>query len=96
MNGLFNSKFKPYSESFKKIQYTEVFDNLGSLLLNLHIIDLIIKENQAFEDYWQQFTEMFRKVESNYDRFNMNKKMLKKVQKFCEKIYSTLMHGNVF
>ena len=26
----------------------------------------------------------------------MNKKMLKKVQKFCEKIYSTLMHGNVF
>ena len=39
---------------------------------------------------------MFRKVEANYDKFNMNKKMLRKVQKFCEKIYSTVMHGNLF
>ena len=53
MNGLFNAKYKPYTESFKKIQYTEIFDNLGSLLLNLHIIDLIIQENAAFGDYWQ-------------------------------------------
>lgn len=42
MNGLFNAKNKVYIESFKKINYSEIFDNLGALLANLHIIDLII------------------------------------------------------
>jgi hypothetical protein len=42
MNGLFNMRYKPYVESFKKINYTEIFDNLGSLLTNLYIIDMII------------------------------------------------------
>jgi hypothetical protein len=45
MDGLFNAKAKYYVESFKKINYTEIFDNMGALLANLHIIDLIINEN---------------------------------------------------
>ena len=45
MNGLFNAKNKVYVESFKKINYSEIFDNLGALLCNLHVIDLIINEN---------------------------------------------------
>jgi hypothetical protein len=48
MDGLFNAKQKFYVESFKKINYTEIFDNLGALLANLHIIDLIITENTQF------------------------------------------------
>jgi hypothetical protein len=96
MNGLFNMAYKPYAESFKKINYTEIFDNLGSLLTNLYIIDMIIQENAEFEGHWEQFTEMFRKVESNYNKYNMNKRMLRKIQRFCEKIYGSMMHGHIF
>jgi hypothetical protein len=39
---------------------------------------------------------MFRKVESNYNKYNMNKRMLRKIQRFCEKIYSSMMHGHIF
>lgn len=52
MNGLYNAKYKPYIESVKKINYSEIFDNLGALLSNLHVIDLIINENTSFGDYW--------------------------------------------
>lgn len=48
MNGLFNSKYPVYKESFSKINYFAIFDNLGSMLTNLYIIDLIINENTAF------------------------------------------------
>lgn len=59
MNGLFNSKYPVYAESFKKITYNEVFDNLGSILTNLYIVDLIMAENTAFRDYWEQYNYMF-------------------------------------
>ena len=39
---------------------------------------------------------MFRKVESNFDKFHMKKRMLNKVQKFCQKMYSTVMNGELF
>jgi hypothetical protein len=79
MNGLFNTKFGLYSESFKKITYFEIFDNLGSMLTNLYTVDLIINENTAFQDYFQQYNSMFAKVSSNLDNYNMTKKMLKKL-----------------
>jgi len=59
MNGLFNSKYKVYSESFKKICYHEIFDNLGSILSTFYIVDLIIIENTNFQAYWEQYTRMF-------------------------------------
>ncbi len=52
MNGLFNSKFTVFKESFAKINYFCIFDNLGSMLTNLYIIDLIINENSSFQNYW--------------------------------------------
>lgn len=52
MNGLFRSKFDVYEQNFKKNVYFEIFDNLGSILTNLYIVDLIIQENTAFQDYW--------------------------------------------
>lgn len=55
MNGLFSSKNPIYAESFKKICYHEIFDNLGGVLTNLYIVDLIIGENGAFKDYWEQY-----------------------------------------
>ena len=48
MNGLFNAKYSVYADSFKKITYFEIFDNLGSMLTNLYTVDLIINENPAF------------------------------------------------
>jgi hypothetical protein len=39
---------------------------------------------------------MFRKVESNYDKYSMRKRMLGKLQKFCQKIYSNVMDGKLF
>jgi len=67
MNGLFDSGYPIYKESFKKINYNEIFDNLGSTLTNLYIVDLIIQDNSQFEDYWQQYNLMFAKVKSNPD-----------------------------
>jgi len=48
MNGLFDSGYSVYKDSFKKINYSEIFDNLGSTLTNLYIVDLIIKDNAQF------------------------------------------------
>ncbi len=48
MNGLFNSKAKLYSNAFKKIIYNEIFNNLGTILSTLYIVDLIIIENTNF------------------------------------------------
>ena len=45
MNGLFDSNYPIYKDSFKKTNYSEIFDNLGSTLTNLYIVDLIIKDN---------------------------------------------------
>lgn len=59
MNGLFNSKYPVFVDSFKKITYFEAFDNLGSMLTNLYTVDLIINENTAFRDYWAQYNNMF-------------------------------------
>ena len=43
MNGLFGEKSNPiYKESFKKLNYNCIFDNLGNILSNLYIVDLII------------------------------------------------------
>ena len=39
---------------------------------------------------------MFRKVESNYERYSMKKRMLTKIQKFCSKIYGNVMDGKLF
>jgi hypothetical protein len=52
MNGLFFSKTKFYSHTFKNLVYEEVFDNLGGILTTLYIVDLIILENTNFQKYW--------------------------------------------
>jgi hypothetical protein len=53
MNGLFNPKSKLYSNSFKKLIYFEIFNNLGTILTTLYIVDLIIIENTNFQSYWE-------------------------------------------
>ena len=53
MNGLFNAKSTLYKELLKnKSVYTEIFDNLGSILSTLYTIDLIILDNTNFQNYW--------------------------------------------
>ena len=59
MNGLFYTKSKFYSHTFKKLVYEEIFDNLGGILTNLYIVDLIIQENTNFQKYWEQYNRMF-------------------------------------
>jgi hypothetical protein len=53
MNGLFTYKEKHYQTYFKKLVYNEIFDNMGDLLINLYIVDLIIKENTNIDSHWQ-------------------------------------------
>ena len=48
MNGLFKAKSKLYDGNFKKIIYHEIFNNLGTILTTLYIVDLIIIENTNF------------------------------------------------
>ena len=42
MNGLFNKEEKVYKQTFKKLVYTEIFDNFGDILAKLYIVDAII------------------------------------------------------
>jgi len=48
MNGLFNAKSKFYIATFKKNTYHEIFNNLGTILTTLYIVDMIIIENSNF------------------------------------------------
>ena len=96
MNGLFDSNYPVYKESFKKINYNEIFDNLGSTLTNLYIVDLIIRDNVQFDTYWKQYNEMFLKVKSNPDSYLVTSKMLKKLNKFCARVYQNILSGNLF
>jgi hypothetical protein len=59
MNGLFKAKSVIYESLLKKNNvYTEIFDNLGSILSCLYTIDLIIQDNENFRTYWQQYNQM--------------------------------------
>jgi hypothetical protein len=53
MNGLFFTKSKFYASTIKKLNYEEIFDNLGGILTTLYIVDLIINENTNFQKYWE-------------------------------------------
>lgn len=79
MNGLFNSKSKLYSGFFKKQIYEEMFNNLGSILTTLYIVDLIIIENSNFEAYWQQYNKMFLIAKNDPTKYNMTDRKIKKI-----------------
>jgi len=96
MNGLFYDKNPIYKESFKKQNYYSIFDNLGSILTNLYIVDLIIKDNISFEQYWKVYNAMFQKVRSNPDAYTIDKRMLRRLMKFVEKMYANILNGNVY
>lgn len=96
MNGLFYDKNTLYKECFKKQCYHSIFDNLGNILSNLYIVNLIIKDNISFEDYWQQYNAMFQKVKSNPDAYTIERKMLRRLSKFVEKMYANILAGNVY
>ena len=93
MNGLFNSKLPVYKDNFQKLNYSAIFDNLGGMLINLYIIDLIINENTAFQDYWQQYNIMFDKVKSNMEMYNMTSKMLRRIMKKSSMLYTAVING---
>ena len=97
MNGLFGEKSNPiYKESFKKLNYNCIFDNLGNILSNLYIVDLIIQDNFAFKDYWMVYNEMFAKVKTNPDAYTITSKMIKKLQRFCEGLYNNILSGRLY
>ena len=96
MNGLFFDKHPLYKENFKKQMYYSVFDNLGTMLSNLYIVDLIIKDNTSFDAYWKTYNNMFAKVRSNPDAYTIEKKMLRRLMKFVEKMYANILQGNVY
>lgn len=96
MNGLFDDKYSVFKDSFKKICYSEIFDNLGSTLTNLYIVDLIIKDNAQFQEYWKQYNMMFAKVKSNPDSYTITPKMFKRLNRFCGKVYNNILGGNLY
>ena len=69
---------------------------MGSILTNLYIVDLIIKDNISFEHYWKSYNAMFQKVRSNPDAYTIDKKMLRRLMKFVEKMYANILNGNVY
>mmetsp|Transcript_28419 Transcript_28419/g.27372 ORF Transcript_28419/g.27372 Transcript_28419/m.27372 type:complete len:263 (+) Transcript_28419:542-1330(+) len=96
MNGLFQAKAKLYVNSFKKANYIQIFDNLASILQTLYIIDLIIIENTNFKNYWEQYNRMFMIAKNDNERFKVTDKQIKKIQKFCNKIYSSVLGGQLY
>lgn len=96
MNGLFNSKDKVYTNSFKKMIYHEIFDNFGEILTTLYIVDLIIQENSNFVQFWEQYNQMFLMAQTNPTKYNITQKRLKRVVKFCQKIYQNILSGHLY
>ena len=96
MNGLFFDKHPMYKDYFKKQIYYSIFDNLGAILSNLYIVDLIINDNISFKDYWESYNAMFQKVKSNPDAYTIDKKMLRRLSRFVEKMYANILSGNVY
>jgi hypothetical protein len=96
MNGLFNAKSKIYAASFKKLIYYEIFNNLGTILTTLYIVDLIIIENTNFQNYWEQYNRMFLIAKNDPAKYNFTDRKLKKIQKFCNKIYSNILCGQLY
>ena len=79
MNGLFNSSSKLYKNFFKKSIYSEIFDNLGSILSTLYVIDLIIIENSNFQTYWENYNKMFLIAKNDPAKFGMTDRKIKKI-----------------
>ena len=96
MNGLFNSKDRVYLNSFKKMIYHEIFDNFGEILTTLYIVDLIIQENSNFVSFWEQYNQMFMMAQTNPEKYNITSKKLKRVVKFCQRIYQNILSGNLY
>lgn len=96
MNGLFHDKYYLYKDCFKKQNYYSIFDNMGAILTKLYIVDLITQDNISFEHYWKSYNAMFQKVKSNPDAYTIEKKMLRRLMKFVEKMYSNILQGNVY
>jgi hypothetical protein len=85
-----------YTTYFKKHIYHEIFNNLGQILTTLYTIDLIIIENTNFRNYWEKYNRMFLIAKNNPGKYNFTEKKLKKVQRFCNKIYSNILCGSLF
>lgn len=96
MNGLFNSKDRVFANSFKKMVYHEIFDNFGEILTTLYIVDLIIQENSNFVSFWEQYNQMFLMAQTNPAKYNITSKKLKRVMKFCQRIYQNILSGNLY
>ena len=96
MNGLFNSKDKVYQNSFKKMVYHTIFDNLGELLTTLYIVDLIIQENTNFVQFWQEYNQMFMMAQSDPQKYKQTSKTLKKIMKFSQTIYQNILSGQLY
>lgn len=69
---------------------------MGSILATLYIVDLIIAENINFKDYWERYTRMFLIAKNNPAAYNTTSRNIKKIQKFCNKIYSNILCGQLF
>jgi hypothetical protein len=96
MNGLFNSKSKLYINSFKKLIYHEAFHNLGQIMSTCYVIDMIINENSNFKTYWQEYNKMFLVCKNDPTHYNTTDKELKKISKFCSRIYTQILCGTLY
>ena len=76
--------------------YNEIFDNMGDLLINLYIVDLIIKENTNIDSHWQHYSQMFLIAEANPSKFNISAKNLKKIKKFVKDMHGNLLNGDLY
>ena len=50
----------------------------------------------AFTDYWEVYNMMFAKVKTNPGVYDVNSKMIKKLQRFCEGLYSNILSGRLY
>jgi hypothetical protein len=66
------------------------------MLTNLYIIDIIIQENPNFGEYWGSYNDMFAKVKSNMEMYNMTSKMLKKIQRMSSRLYQSVINGQLY
>ena len=76
--------------------FFELFDKLGESLSVLLTLDVIVHDNKQFIPMWTMYNKMFIKVRKTPEPFGTDKKSVKKLEKFCSKLTSKILNGQLF
>ena len=85
LNAIYQKKSPLYKEIFKKVVLTSILDAFGELLEIFIVVDIIVNENKNFNSYLTMFSRMIIMAKQNPQKYGMNDKIVKKIEKESRK-----------